>query len=80
MNPLLTESQAAALLVCAKSSMRRLRTSGRVPYFRVGDLIRYRVEDIETLVANHTTDVVVVGLPRRSRARLAPNASKEVQR
>lgn len=58
----LTESDVAAHFDVNKSTVRRWRGAGKLPYFRVGSVVRYRVEDVETFDANHSVDSFAVGL------------------
>jgi hypothetical protein len=55
----------------SRTSLLRLRKSGRLPFMKVGDAIRYRLDDIERFEAEHYHDAVVVGLrrPRRNGGR-----------
>jgi excisionase family DNA binding protein len=62
----ITERQLAARLAVGVSTVQRWRTSGRIPFLRVGDVIRYRIADVENFEHDHFMDAVVVGLKRPS--------------
>jgi excisionase family DNA binding protein len=54
-NVLLTESQAAEFLQLARMTLANWRSQGRGPRFvRVGRLIRYRAQELETFLAAQT--------------------------
>lgn len=49
--PLLTTDQVADLLQISRRSVERLEESGKLPSVRLGRLVRYRREDVESLIA-----------------------------
>lgn len=57
----LSERQLAARLAVGTSTVQRWRQAGRLPHFKLGDVIRYRLTDVETFEANYFTDAVVAG-------------------
>jgi excisionase family DNA binding protein len=71
---LLTETEVAAKLEVTKPCLRRWRHEGReLPFVRVGRLVRYRPQDVERFIADHTQDIapkaVAVSRPRERRPR-----------
>lgn len=65
MTDYLTESQLARHWRTSKTTIQRLRGQRRIPFMRFGDVIRYRIEDVETFEREHYHDVLVVGLKRK---------------
>lgn len=63
----LTESALASRWSCGKSTVRRLRLSGRLPHLRVGGIVRYSVLDVEAFEADHTTPPTLSGLASSNR-------------
>jgi excisionase family DNA binding protein len=52
---LITEREAADMLNCTASALRRMRRERRSPaYARIGKLIRYKPQDVEDFVRRHT--------------------------
>jgi excisionase family DNA binding protein len=50
----LTEAQAARYLNVSLSTMRRWRREGQGPrHFRVGDILRYHISDLDRFVGGH---------------------------
>ena len=47
MNPLLTPKQVAKLLSCTPSTIYSWVAGGTIPYYKIGRLIRFKLEDIE---------------------------------
>jgi excisionase family DNA binding protein len=62
----LSERLLALRWCVSKTTVQRWRASGRLPFMRVGDVIRYRLADVERFEADHFHDAVVVGLKRPS--------------
>jgi excisionase family DNA binding protein len=60
----LTERKFAARLSVGASTIRRWRTSGRLPHFKLGGVIRYRLADVENFEADHLQDAFVLGFKR----------------
>lgn len=57
MDKLITEQQAAALLLVTPDTLNRWRRTGRGPvYVKVGRLVRYRLEDVENFVEACSVD------------------------
>ena len=55
---LLTETEVAARLEVTKPCLRRWRHEGRgLPFVRVGRLVRYRPQDVERFITDHTQGV-----------------------
>ena len=56
MNPLLSQRDAARLLSVSTRTLERWRVSGQVNlrFVKLGNSIRYRLEDIERCVASRT--------------------------
>ena len=56
MATLLTSREVAALLSVSVRSLERWRVSGKVdlPFVKLGNSVRYRLEDIERCVASRT--------------------------
>jgi predicted site-specific integrase-resolvase len=56
MNPLLSQRDAARLLGLSTRTLERWRVSGKVdlPYVKLGNSVRYRLEAIERCVASRT--------------------------
>jgi excisionase family DNA binding protein len=52
----LTEPQAASYLSISLSTLRRWRRSGVAPrHFRLGSIIRYRLNDLDQFIATNLT-------------------------
>ena len=47
MNPLLTPKQIAELLSCTPSTIYSWVAGGTIPYYKIGRLIRFKLEEIE---------------------------------
>jgi excisionase family DNA binding protein len=62
--PFLSERSLARRLDVGVSTVQRWRTSGRIPFVRVGHVIRYRLVDVERFEADLFHDAVIVGLKR----------------
>jgi hypothetical protein len=55
---LLTEIEAAAVLNCTPSALRRFRREKRGPrYAKIGRLIRYALSDVEAFVEENTFEM-----------------------
>ena len=55
--PLLSDREAAALLGVSRTSVRRLRYQGLLPYLHVGGSARIRPEDLAAYIARCLVDV-----------------------
>ena len=55
MLPLLTATDVAGLLKVEKKWVERAAAAGEIPSAKVGHYRRFKVEDVETYIAKHST-------------------------
>jgi excisionase family DNA binding protein len=53
MTRLLTKKQAAELLNCSLSKIEKMMRHGELPFLKIGALVRFREEDIESTVVKN---------------------------
>ncbi|CAK0743211.1 hypothetical protein CCP4SC76_1300001 [Gammaproteobacteria bacterium] len=65
-DPLLTDFEAAAYLDVAKHTLAVWRSTGRyrLPFVKVGRLVRYRRSDLDAFLARRTTGINQVATKR----------------
>ena len=54
MEPLLTEPEACAYLKTCKRNLYTWRMSGLIPYIKIGKAVRFRLADVEAVLATLT--------------------------
>lgn len=62
---LLTPSDVAGVLSISKTTVHRLADRGQLPFIWVGGQRRFKVDDIERVVENGTTERKGRGRPRK---------------
>jgi excisionase family DNA binding protein len=69
----LTIREAAELLRCSESSIQRMRSSGRLPFMKLGDnSVRFRREAVEAMLK----DATPVAPKSWAHTRITPDASE----
>jgi len=53
---LMTEQELANKLSCSESTVRRLRQSGKIPFYRLGGHYRYNWPDVAVRLSNDDDD------------------------
>jgi excisionase family DNA binding protein len=66
MEPLLTTEELCKMLKTRESFIRNLRSQGRIPYVKVGRLVRYRPEDISAWLKGQSARIVSPEVEQKS--------------
>ena len=48
--PLLTVKDVAGILACSASEVYALKAAGKIPYCKIGGMVRFRSEDIDQFI------------------------------
>lgn len=54
-NHLIPAADAAERLGCTEKMIRKMALDGRLPFVKVGSLLRFRPEDLESFIEAHLT-------------------------
>jgi excisionase family DNA binding protein len=69
MDRLLTKKEVAAYLRCSESNINKLMASGKLPFMKVGKLVRFRETDLDRLLGAQNVgtkqNVGTPGVPER---------------
>lgn len=77
---LLTVEQVSSLLNMKRSFVYGLVESGTIPYYRIGRLIRFRLNDIESWMENHRIEPLEANKRARAILKAADKTTLDIDR